>query len=71
MDTLASYLEKNGLRQSDFAEVVGVGQAMISRLTRKEVKPSLEVAIAIERATNGAVPASYWVDDAPEAGAAQ
>lgn len=58
---LALYLARSGLRQADLAERVGVQQGTISRLASGLLTPSLDLAFAIERATDGAVPASAWV----------
>ena len=60
MKTLSDYLESTGLRQSDFGEMVGIGQAMVSRLKNGTALPSLSLALAIERATSGAVPVRSW-----------
>ena len=68
MNTLSDYLQETGIRQSDFADQVGVGQAMISRLARGLAGPSLPLALAIARATGGAVPVECW-DHPPANGA--
>lgn len=62
MTNLATYLQTSGRRQADFAKDIGVGQPMVSKLVTNAVTPSLEVAVAIERATDGAVPAASWID---------
>lgn len=62
MENFASFLKQSGLRQSDFADALGVSQATISRLARGEMKPGLELAVAIARATGDAVPVESWVD---------
>jgi DNA-binding transcriptional regulator YdaS (Cro superfamily) len=61
MSKLAAHLNTNGLSQRAFAAIVGVDPSIISRLTRAEMTPSLTLAVAIERATQGAVPAESWV----------
>lgn len=58
---LASYLETHKKTQEAFAAEIGVKQATVSRLKRGK-RPSLELAAKIERATDGAVPASSWVE---------
>ncbi len=67
MNILSSYLKQSGIRQSDFADAVGVGQAMVSKLARGFARPSLELALAIERASRGEVPVSSWVHPASHA----
>jgi len=61
MMNLATYLEAHKKTQEAFAAEIGVKQATVSRLKRGK-RPSLELAAKIERATNGAVPASSWVE---------
>jgi DNA-binding transcriptional regulator YdaS (Cro superfamily) len=47
-----------GRRQQDLAAAMGVSQQTVSRLARGEMPVSPEHAIAIHRATRGAVPGS-------------
>ena len=47
-----------GRRQEDLAAAMGVSQQAVSRLARGEMPVSPEHAIAIHRATRGAVPGS-------------
>ncbi|WP_340109485.1 helix-turn-helix transcriptional regulator [Pikeienuella sp. HZG-20] len=60
MSTLREYLLTTGTTQAAFADVVGLKQSTVSRLARGATLPSLTVAIAIDRATKGAVAASSW-----------
>lgn len=62
MTYFRKYLHDSGSRQSDFAEKLGVTQATISKLSSGDAKPSLELALSIEQATNGKVPMTSWVD---------
>jgi DNA-binding XRE family transcriptional regulator len=62
MTKLAAHLSAVGMSQRAFAAAIGVDPSIISRLSRKEMTPSLTLAVAIERATQGAVPADCWVD---------
>lgn len=62
MEQLETYLTQNGLKQSQFAELVSLHPSVVSRFIKGEARPSLETAFAIERATGGAVPASSWVN---------
>lgn len=59
---LASYLEKSRRSYSDFARAVGADRSQIYRCATGERRPGLELAIAIERETAGAVPAASWAD---------
>lgn len=62
MSTLRDFLTRTGTNQADFAKRVGTNQAVISRLTRNEVRPTLKLAVAIERETGGEIKAASWVD---------
>jgi transcriptional regulator with XRE-family HTH domain len=64
MDKLITYLRDNGISQAAFAARVGVGQATVSKLCAGQIAPSLQTAAAIEKATNGAVPMSSWIESA-------
>lgn len=68
MQDLATYLSEKRISQKSFALRVGVHQSYISRLCRGEAKLGLELAFLIQRETNGAVPASIWVNDLPPDG---
>lgn len=69
MMTLRDYLSGTRTRQSDFARLVGVTQATVSRLVSGAVVPTLELAARIKQATNGEVGFESWVtcsdSDAP------
>ena len=60
MVTLSQFIKDTGTTQAAIARDVGVSQAYIAKLCRSGV-PSLPVAVAIERATRGAVPVASWV----------
>jgi plasmid maintenance system antidote protein VapI len=60
MQTLGTYLEDNGIRQTAFAETVGRTQATISRIVAGDAQPSFDLAVSIERATGGKVPVWSW-----------
>jgi hypothetical protein len=57
---LSRYLARSKLSYPAFAEKVGADRARIHRCARGERNPSLSLAVAIEEATGGAVPASSW-----------
>ena len=67
MSTLSEYLNDVGITQGEFALSVGTTQATISRLAKKVAKPSLELAVMIERRTSGRVTAASWVPEEREA----
>lgn len=71
MNKLQQHLETNNIGRREFADQIGVDQSVLSRFCRGLARPGLDNAIAIERATAGAVPAAYWVDEfpAPQSGA--
>lgn len=71
MHTLKSYRQVAGIRQSDLAQVLGVYQGTISKLEAGAIRPSLDLAIKIEDATNEAVPVRTWVDQQEVAEAGQ
>ena len=50
MKYLASIRKKQGLTQTELAELVGVGMNSIARYERGEVQPSVDVAVAIAKA---------------------
>ena len=68
MSNLLKYLDDNAMSQRAFAKLIGVDASIVSRLARSEIRPSLDLAFAIERETSGAVPAVSWVPlaEAPE-----
>lgn len=68
--TLEQYRRAHGLTQQQFALRVGTRQATISRLEAGTMTPGLNLAAAIERATDGAVPAISWVEPASGSDAA-
>lgn len=57
---LGGYLTKQGISQSDFAEIVNSRQSIISRIVNGKIRPSLDLAYRIEVATDKAVPAISW-----------
>ncbi len=57
---LAAYRAENDLSQAAFAAMIGVTSSIVSRYEAGIVKPDLDRAIAIEKATSGAVPVGAW-----------
>ena len=70
MSELASHLTRTGQTQLAFARKIGVDQATVSRLVRRAARPSLDLAVLIERETDGEVPAASWATPRAEQGAA-
>ena len=66
MEHLAEYLADNGITQREFAESINVDPSVVSRFLKKRVRPGLDTAFAIERATGGRVKAESWakIDEA-------
>lgn len=60
---LVKWLTENNIRQADFAETIGTYQTTISRICRGRMVPTLELAVAIEDATGGAVSHRYWLEE--------
>ncbi|MDQ2763131.1 MAG: helix-turn-helix domain-containing protein, partial [Pseudomonadota bacterium] len=58
---LGSYLQRNGITDSMFALQIGRDRSTVSRLRRGVLRPTLDLAAAIERVTEGQVPISGWV----------
>jgi transcriptional regulator with XRE-family HTH domain len=59
---LKSWLSANNLTQTQFAARLGVSTPHLSLLISGKKRPSLSLALKIERATNGTVPVSIWAD---------
>lgn len=66
---LKTYLEAEKVRQAEFAEQVDTTPATISRLAAGTMKPALELAHRIERATKGKVPTETWLQPTQSAAA--
>jgi DNA-binding transcriptional regulator YdaS (Cro superfamily) len=67
MTFLAQHLAEQKISQKAFAVRLGVDPSIVSRLVNNGMRPSLELAVAIERETGGAVTASSWIPLAPDA----
>jgi DNA-binding phage protein len=61
---LARYFRKSKRSVSEFARAVEADRSQIYRCMRGERRPGLVLALRIERATAGAVPASSWAESA-------
>lgn len=58
--TLREYLDATGASQKLLAASVGVSEAAISLLANGKRTPGVVLAVAIERATHGAVTCEDW-----------
>lgn len=72
--TLSEFIQSNdryrGLPQAEVAALLGMSRPYLTQLLSGAKKPGLDLAVKIERLTNGAVPASAWVPECNEQGAA-
>lgn len=68
MTKFREYLKGNGKTIGSIAGEVGISYSYMADLVRHEAVPSVEVAVKIERATDGAIPVEHWVQDAGGAG---
>ena len=59
---LAEWLDSQPITQKAFADRLGRTQAWVSRISNGERRITLEAAVQIERATDGAVPAAAWIE---------
>ena len=57
---LKAYLVETGTKQAALARQIGVTNGYMSLLVKELRAPSLKIAVAIERITEGRVPASVW-----------
>lgn len=55
---LAAWLETNPVTRIEFARRIEISESFLSQILSKARRPSLDVAVRIEIATAGAVPAS-------------
>jgi DNA-binding transcriptional regulator YdaS (Cro superfamily) len=58
--TLAAYLTKEKLSQSEFGRRVATSGAVVCRWVAGQRTPTTRFALAIERATKGAVTVESW-----------
>jgi len=61
---LQNWLDANGVRQSALADRCGYDRGNFNRILRGTAKPTLHLAAAIERETNGVICAIDWVQAA-------
>ena len=63
MENLSHYAKETGLSQRELAKRLGVDPSIVSRLLNGQMRPGLELAVRIQRLTDGRVAASSWVDN--------
>lgn len=56
---LADYLEREGITDAAFAAKINRDRSIVNKLRRGVLKPTPEIALAIEEQTNGAVDAAH------------
>lgn len=54
------YMKERAVGDAEFAVLIARDRSMVSKLRRGVVRPTLDVAAAIESATQGAVPMQAW-----------
>jgi hypothetical protein len=62
------YLKRKKIGDAEFAPLIERDRSMVSKLRRGIVRPTIDLADAIEKATDGEVPMKSWVQ--PEQAAA-
>lgn len=63
----AEHIRNSGVSRGEWAARLGVSKSYLSELEHGKKRPSLEIAVEIERLTEGAVPAASWVPEPKEA----
>ena len=63
MTYLQTYADAFNGKQGDLAETFGISRAYLSLLLAGKKRPSLELAVRIERMTSGAVPVASWIPE--------
>jgi len=62
---LSKWIDSKKLSRDDVAATLGIGRTYLDKLCRAISRPSLELAVEIEKVTQGAVPASDWLQVPP------
>jgi transcriptional regulator with XRE-family HTH domain len=60
MSALRKWREANAITQERLAELTGIPQSLLSKYEREAVRPQIDNALAIQRATKGGVPVESW-----------
>jgi plasmid maintenance system antidote protein VapI len=67
---LESYMRDARITDAVMAAAIGKDRSLVTRLRNGSVRPTIDVAAAIERETRGAVPMQAWVLEAAQTAAA-
>lgn len=62
---LSRWIDAEKLTRDDVADRLGIGRTYLDKLCRAKSRPSLELALDIEKLTGGAVPATDWLKVPP------
>lgn len=58
--SLEDWLAEQDIKPADFAAELDVDHTTIWRIIKGKSKPSLDLAVAIERRTKGRIPVEVW-----------
>jgi transcriptional regulator with XRE-family HTH domain len=58
---LARWIDASGKTRDEVAKEIGVNRTYLDMLCRGARRPGLRLAIAIEKVTRGAIPATEWL----------
>lgn len=58
---LDTYMKQREIGDADLAMLIKRDRSVVSKIRRGMIRPTLDVAAAIETATDGGVPISSWV----------
>lgn len=61
---IKAYLAARSIKPADFARRIGCDRSNFHRIVKGDAKPSLALAVAIERETAGVIPVARWVEAA-------
>lgn len=59
---IKAYLAEHDISQAEFARRIGCDRSNFHRIMNGPDKPTLKLAVAIERETAGVITASSWLD---------
>lgn len=62
---LTTYMKREGITDASLAAAIGKDRSLVTRLRHGQVRPSIDVAGAIERETGGEVSMQSWLPAAP------
>ncbi|HEX5101270.1 MAG TPA: hypothetical protein VFV94_17285, partial [Polyangiaceae bacterium] len=62
------WIDDAGLARDGVAARLGIQRTYLDKLCRSESRPSLELAVEIDKLTRGAVPISDWLRVPPHTG---